>query len=96
MPDRPDPDEPTVRVGPRVAYRGPAVGAGLLLSLVVGWGPLTDAVTGSGSYESALMRFVACVVVSVAGAAFVGAVLDQSPRADRSSSSGGSGRQGAP
>ncbi|MEM7339753.1 MAG: hypothetical protein AAF467_13955 [Actinomycetota bacterium] len=49
------------------------------MSFVVGFDPLSDAITGTGSYESALIRFVACVVFCMAGGAFVGAVLDQSP-----------------
>lgn len=66
-------------VAPRVAFRGPAIGAGLVLSILVGWDPLNDAVTGTGPFEDAVVRFVACVVICVGGAAFVGAVLDQSP-----------------
>lgn len=60
-------------------YRISHIGLGLLASLVVGFGPLSDAFQGHGSFESAIVRFLACVTVSVCGAMVVGRLLDSAP-----------------
>lgn len=65
-----------------VENRTSYVGLGLLASLIVGWGPLADALFGHGSFEGALGRFVACVAVCVAGASSLGRLLDSAPRAE--------------
>jgi hypothetical protein len=65
-----------------IEHRTSYIGLGLLASLIVGWGPLTDALFGYGSFEGALGRFVACVAVCVAGASSLGRLLDSAPRSE--------------
>ena len=60
----------------RRANRTSHIGLGLLASLAVGFGPLTDAIYGHGSFESAMGRFVACVAVCVVASTAVGHLLD--------------------
>ncbi len=64
----------------QTANRTSYVGLGLLISLIVGYGPLTDALFGHGSFEGALGRFVACVAVCVVGVSSLGRLLDSAPR----------------
>ena len=52
------------------------IGLGLIGSLVVGFSPLLDAIQGNGPFESAMLRFLACVAVSVGAAAIIGRMLD--------------------
>ncbi|MCP3993196.1 MAG: hypothetical protein GY724_29305 [Actinomycetia bacterium] len=63
-------------------HRTSYIGLGLLTSLVVGYGPLTDALFGNGSFEGALGRFIACVAVCVFGASSLGHLLDNAPEAE--------------
>ena len=66
-------------ISERQANRTSNIGLGLLASLAVGFGPLSDAIQGNGSFESAIGRFVACVVVCVGAAAVLGHLLDSAP-----------------
>lgn len=60
--------------------RTSSIGLGLLASLAVGFGPLTDALMGRGPFEAALGRFVACVVFCVVAASLLGRLLDGAPK----------------
>jgi hypothetical protein len=55
------------------------IGIGLLGSLVVGFGPLRDAAQGHGSFEDAMTRYLACLLVCLVGASAVGRILDSAP-----------------
>lgn len=55
------------------------VGLGLIASIVVGFSPLRDAAQGNGSFENAMMRFLACFVVCVLAASIIGRILDGAP-----------------
>ncbi|MEM9655826.1 MAG: hypothetical protein AAGA65_27315 [Actinomycetota bacterium] len=70
--DKPDdpPEEPSARAG--------YIGLGLVGSLVVGFDPLRDAFQGNGSFENAVLRFLACVAVCVIGAGTIGRLIDAS------------------
>lgn len=59
----------------------PYIGLGLIGSLIVGFAPLLDAIQGNGPFESAMLRFLACVAVSVGAAAIIGRILDSAPPA---------------
>jgi hypothetical protein len=59
--------------------RAPRIGIGLLLSLILGAGPLSDAFRGNGSFEYAIGRFLVCVAVSVGAALLLGRLLDGAP-----------------
>jgi hypothetical protein len=71
-------------------HRTQRIGLGLLLSLVLGFGPLRDAVVGNGSFEGAVGRFLICVAVSEAAVLVLGRLLDgaQPPDSDDSSDVG--------
>ncbi|MEM7272273.1 MAG: hypothetical protein AAF547_04255 [Actinomycetota bacterium] len=58
----------------RVGY----IGLGLMGSLIVGFDPLRDAAVGNGSFESAVLRFLACVAVCTVGAGTLGRLIDAS------------------
>lgn len=70
--DKDGPDEPP---SARKAY----IGLGLIVSLVVGFAPLSDAVSGNGSFETAMVRFVACLVVCSAAGSVLGRLIDNAP-----------------
>ncbi len=55
------------------------IGLGLLASLIVGFSPLLDAIQGNGPFESAMLRFLACIAVCVVAAATIGRLLDNAP-----------------
>lgn len=52
------------------------IGLGLIASLIVGSGPLLDALNGNGSFENAMLRYLACLAVCVIAAAMLGRMLD--------------------
>jgi hypothetical protein len=56
-----------------------SIGIGLLASLVVGFGPLRDAVGGHGPFEAAMLRYLACLVACLVGASIVGRLVDGAP-----------------
>ncbi len=58
------------------------IGVGLIGGMIVGYGPLRDAMGGTGSFEDAMLRFVACVVVCVAAASIIGRLLESAPPAE--------------
>jgi len=58
------------------------IGLGLIGGMVLGYGPLRDAIGGTGPFEDAMLRFVACVLVCVAGASIIGRILESAPPAD--------------
>lgn len=55
------------------------IGLGLIGSLIIGFSPLRDAVVGNGPFEDAMLRFLACVAVSVGAATVIGRLLDSAP-----------------
>ncbi|MGB5755959.1 MAG: hypothetical protein WBM50_03515 [Acidimicrobiales bacterium] len=55
------------------------IGLGLLASLVVGFSPLLDAIRGNGTFENAMLRYLACLAVCVVAAAVLGRMLDSAP-----------------
>lgn len=55
------------------------IGLGLIASLIVGFSPLLDAIQGNGSFENAMLRFLACIAVCVVAAAVIGRLLDSAP-----------------
>jgi hypothetical protein len=57
-------------------HRTQRIGIGLLLSLVLGVGPLNDAFRGNGSFEHAMGRFLFCVGVGVGAVLMLGRLLD--------------------
>jgi hypothetical protein len=57
------------------------IGLGLIGSLIIGFSPLRDAVVGNGPFEEAMMRFLACVAVSVGAATIIGRLIDAAPTA---------------
>jgi hypothetical protein len=59
-----------------IDHRAQRVGLGMLASLAVGYGPLRDAVTGVGSFEEAIGRYLLCLGGSVAAALILGHLLD--------------------
>lgn len=61
-------EEPSARAG--------YIGLGLVGSLVVGFDPLRDAFQGNGSFENAILRFLACAAVCVIGASTIGRLID--------------------
>lgn len=65
------PDEPP---SARAGY----IGIGLVGSLFVGFDPLRDAFLGNGSFEGAVVRYLACVAVCVVGAGTIGRLIDAS------------------
>ncbi|MEL7154958.1 MAG: hypothetical protein AAFN30_00010 [Actinomycetota bacterium] len=58
--------------------RSPFIGFGLLASLVIGAGPLSNAALGVGSFESAIGRFLLIVVACAMAGAVLGRLLDGS------------------
>ncbi len=58
------------------------IGVGLIGGMIVGYGPLRDAMGGTGAFEDAMVRFVACVLVCVAAASIVGRLLESAPPAE--------------
>lgn len=56
------------------------VGLALIMSVIVGFGPLRDAFQGNGSFESAMIRFLACVVACLIGASILGRMVDSVDR----------------
>lgn len=52
------------------------LGIGLLVSLVVGWPAIAGALSGSASFELAVVRFVATVVGSVGAVLALGWLYD--------------------
>lgn len=58
------------------------IGIGLIGGIVLGFGPLRDAVQGTGPFEDAMLRFLACILVCVVAASFIGRILDSAPPAD--------------
>ena len=58
------------------------IGVGLIGGVILGLGPLGDAVRGVGPFETAMVRFLACVLVCVAAASIVGRILDGAPPED--------------
>lgn len=73
-----DKDEPAEEPSARAGY----IGLGLVGSLVVGFDPLRDAFQGNGSFENAILRFLACVAVCVLGAGTIGRLIDASAAQD--------------
>lgn len=74
--------------GKRVELTGPApedgnrmqrVGLGLLLSLGLGYGPLSDAIRGHGSFTQAMVRFLLCLGFSLTVVMALGRLLDSAP-----------------
>ena len=61
------------------------IGLGLLASLIVGFSPLLDAIQGNGTFESALLRYLACLAVCVVAATILGRMLDSAPADDHGS-----------
>lgn len=61
------------------------VGVGLLGGVIVGFDPLRDAVRGYGPFDTAMLRFLACVLVCVTAASLIGRLIDSVPRDDDSS-----------
>jgi len=57
------------------------IGVGLIAGIVLGSGPLRHAVQGTGPFEDAMLRFLACILVCVAAASFIGRILDSAPPA---------------
>lgn len=55
------------------------IGLGLLASLIVGFSPLLDAIQGNGPFESAMLRYLACLAVCVVAATIIGKMLDSVP-----------------
>ncbi len=55
------------------------IGLGLLASLIVGFSPLLDAIQGNGTFENAMLRFLACLAVCVVAATVLGRMLDSAP-----------------
>ncbi len=58
------------------------IGVGLIGGMILGYGPLRDAIGGSGPFEDAMIRFVACVLACVAAASVIGRILESAPPAD--------------
>jgi hypothetical protein len=58
------------------------IGLGLIASLIVGSGPLLDALNGNGPFESAMLRYLACLGVCVVAAATLGRMLDNAQYED--------------
>ncbi len=91
-------------VDPAAAGLPGYIGVGLLGGVVLGFGPLRNAVTGNGPFEDALLGFVACLLVCVAGASAIGRLLDnaaaesarEAETADGDGSDGVDGRNGRP
>ena len=65
--------------GDRTGGLPSSVGLALIGSLVVGFGPLRDAAQGNGSFDAAMARYLACLVVCLAGASALGRILDSAP-----------------
>jgi len=65
--------------GPAPVNRLSFIGLGLLASPIIGFSPLSDALTGNGPFENAIARFVACVAFSVTAAAIIGRLLESAP-----------------
>lgn len=65
------------------------IGLGLIGGVILGFGPLRDAVGGTGPFEDAMVRFLACVLVCVAAASFIGRILESAPPAAASTSDDG-------
>ncbi|MEM9563393.1 MAG: hypothetical protein AAGA93_12285 [Actinomycetota bacterium] len=63
-------------VDPAVAGLPGYIGVGLLGGVALGFGPLRNAVTGNGPFEDALLGFIACLLVCLAGASAIGRLLD--------------------
>ena len=53
----------------------------MLGGIVLGFGPLRDAVQGNGPFEEAMVRFVACLLVCLVSAGLLGRLLDNAPSA---------------
>ena len=58
------------------------IGVGLIGGIVLGFGPLRDAIQGVGPFEDAMLRFLACLLVCVVAASFIGRILDSAPSAE--------------
>lgn len=67
------------------------IGLGLIASLIVGYSPLLDAIQGNGSFENAMLRFLACIAVCVVAAAVIGRLLDSAPTAAEHAATQGDG-----
>lgn len=67
------------------------IGLGLIASLIVGFSPLLDAIQGNGSFENAMLRFLACIAVCVVAAAVLGRLLDSAPAEAQTGSAGDHG-----
>lgn len=74
-----DPGQGAPPAGASADMRPARIGLGLLVSVVVGWGPLTDAMGGHGSFEAALLRYLVCLAVSVGAVLLLGRLLDGAP-----------------
>ncbi|MGI9596584.1 MAG: hypothetical protein ACR2QK_10510 [Acidimicrobiales bacterium] len=55
------------------------IGLGLIASLIVGFPPLLDAIQGNGTFENAMLRFLACLAVCVVAASVLGRMMDNAP-----------------
>lgn len=64
------------------------IGLGLIGSLIIGYSPLLDAIQGNGSFENAMLRFLACVAVSVGASTVIGRMLNVPPGQRRSVEAG--------
>lgn len=60
-------------------HRSRRIGLGLLGSLVLGFRPLSDALSGSGPFEHAVGRFLICIAVSIGAALTLGRLIDGAP-----------------
>ncbi len=67
------------------------IGLGLIASLIVGAAPLLDALNGNGPFESAMLRYLACLAVCVVAAATLGRMLDSAQANAASKTDGSSG-----
>lgn len=61
------------------------IGLGLIASLIIGFSPLLDAIQGNGPFENAMLRYLACLAVSVTAASIIGRMLDNAPAARHAS-----------
>lgn len=55
------------------------IGLGLVMSFPLGWGPLSDAFAGRGSYEESMGKFLIVVGACVLGTTIIGKILDSAP-----------------
>ena len=80
---------------PDERIRTQRIGLGLLISLVIGFGPLNDAALGHGSFPLAVGRYLVCLACSLTGVLTLGHLLDGAP-APEETDEAGAATAGAP